>query len=59
MEESVAIACPFCGQDNEIVVDTTLGPARFTTDCEVCCRPFEVRAECAPGEILALEATAG
>jgi hypothetical protein len=28
---------------------------RFTTDCEVCCRPFEVIAECEPGEILSLE----
>ena len=28
---------------------------RFTTDCEVCCRPFEVVVECEPGEILSLD----
>ena len=28
---------------------------RFTTDCEVCCRPFEVFVECEPGEILSLD----
>lgn len=56
MEVSGNIQCPFCGQDCELVVDTTVPGQRFTTDCEVCCRPFEVVAECVPGEILQLEA---
>jgi len=28
---------------------------RFTIDCEIFCHPFEVVAECNPGEILSLE----
>jgi len=43
----------------ELVVDTSVSDQRFITDCEVCCRPFEVFAECEPGEILALEVQAG
>lgn len=54
MEVSEAVACPFCGQESELVLDTGVASQRFTTDCEVCCRPFEVVAECEPGEILSL-----
>ena len=59
MEVSETIQCPFCGQRFEIVVDTSMGTNRFTTDCEVCCRPIEVVAECVPGEILSLDVQAG
>jgi hypothetical protein len=58
VEVSENIQCPFCGQTFEIAVDTSAVSQRFTTDCEICCRPFEVLAECAPGEILSLEVTA-
>jgi Cysteine-rich CPXCG len=59
VEVSETIQCPFCGQRFEIVVDTSMGTNRFTTDCEVCCRPMEVVAECVPGEILSLDVQAG
>jgi len=49
------IQCPYCGQSFEVGIDTSQSAQRFTTDCEVCCRPFEVVAECEPGEILSLE----
>jgi hypothetical protein len=58
MQASDSIQCPFCGQTFELVIDTSVPSQRFTTDCEVCCRPFEVVAECATGEILSLEARA-
>jgi hypothetical protein len=54
MEESAAVQCPFCGQRFDLVVDTSTAFQRFTTDCEVCCRPFEVTVECEPGQILSL-----
>jgi hypothetical protein len=59
VEVSETIQCPFCGQRFEIVVDTSMGTSRFTTDCEVCCRPMDVVAECEPGEILSLDVQAG
>jgi len=59
MEVSATVQCPFCGQRFELVVDTSAATQRFTTDCEVCCRPIEITAECQPGEILSLEAVAG
>lgn len=56
MEEFTDIQCPFCGQTFEVVVDTSLARQVFTTDCEVCCRPMEIVAECADGEVVSVEA---
>jgi hypothetical protein len=53
-----SIQCPYCGQVFELVVDTSVAFQRMTTDCEVCCRPFEVVVECEPGEILSLDVIA-
>lgn len=58
MEVSETVSCPFCGQFCEITLDTSLSNQRFTTDCDVCCRPFDVIAECEAGEILNLETIA-
>jgi len=58
MEISETVACPFCGQFNEVNVDISLPRQRFGTDCEVCCRPFDVVTECENGEILNLETIA-
>jgi hypothetical protein len=55
MEISQNIHCPFCGQSFPLAIDTTESSQRFTTDCEICCRPFEIVAECQPGEILSLD----
>ncbi len=58
MEVSDTVPGPFCGQNNEIAIDSSISHQRFTTDCEVCCRPFEVIVECEAGEILNLETSA-
>jgi hypothetical protein len=58
MSVAEPVECPYCGQVCELVVDTSVAAQRFVTDCEVCCRPFEVFAECEPGEVLRLAVTA-
>jgi hypothetical protein len=55
VETSETIQCPFCGQSFDVVIDTSIAQQRFTTDCEVCCRPLEISVECEPGEVLSLE----
>jgi hypothetical protein len=52
------VQCPFCGQSFELILDTSVASQRFTTDCEVCCRPLELLVECEPGEILSLDVRA-
>ena len=58
MEVSENVQCPFCGQRFEVVIDTSVSFQRFSNDCEVCCRPVEVIAECESGEILSLDIVA-
>ncbi len=59
METSETTQCPYCGQTFDLVIDTSTRTQRFTTDCEVCCRPFEVVAECEAGEVLSLKVQPG
>ena len=59
MECTAMVQCPFCGEHFELALDTSLPKQRFTTDCEVCCRPFEVVAECLPGEVISVEVESG
>jgi transposase-like protein len=48
MSECV-VTCPFCGEKEELYVDTGGGAhQRYTEDCPVCCRPRLVHVE--PGE---------
>jgi hypothetical protein len=56
MEVTETIECPYCGQSFGLVVDTSIASQRFTTDCEVCCRPLAIVAECQPGRVVSLEA---
>ncbi len=59
MEETATVECPHCGQSMEMVLDTSIPSQRFVTDCEICCRPFEVTVECEPGEVLSVMVSGG
>jgi hypothetical protein len=48
------VACPFCGEVEELFVDLGGGETQvYTEDCAVCCRPRVVHVEPgeAPGEV--------
>jgi hypothetical protein len=55
VENEIELLCPYCGQVSTLVIDTIVSSQRFTTDCEVCCRPFGVAIECEAGEILSAD----
>jgi hypothetical protein len=55
MQVSESICCPFCGQEFELLIATSAGSQTLTTDCEICCRPMEIRVDCEPGEVRHLE----
>ena len=46
------IACPFCGESFEVLLDDTEGEQSLITDCEICCRPMTVTAKISDGELL-------
>lgn len=59
MDVASELSCPWCGETLTLQIDTGVRFQQFTTDCEVCCRPIAVKAECDPGEILGLDAQPG
>ncbi len=35
--------CPHCWEEISMVLDLSEGAQRYIEDCEVCCRPLEIR----------------
>jgi len=35
--------CPYCGEQISMVLDTSVRSQVYTEDCEVCCRPIQIR----------------
>lgn len=40
--ETVVIVCPYCGEQNTLLIDTSVPQQRYIEDCTVCCRPMTV-----------------
>ena len=44
--------CPHCGETISVLLDFSIPDQEYIEDCEVCCRPIEIRYEVgADGEI--------
>jgi len=35
--------CPYCGEEISMVLDMSVHRQTYIEDCEVCCRPIEIR----------------
>ena len=55
MLEERPFRCPYCGERVSCLLDGSAGAQDYVEDCEVCCRPFEVFAECEPGEVISVD----
>jgi hypothetical protein len=38
-----AISCPYCGEMITILVDGSVDEQQYIEDCQVCCRPIDIR----------------
>lgn len=56
MLEQQIIDCPYCGEYNMVMVDTTAGSAEYTEDCQVCCNPILINVSIADDESVTLQA---
>ncbi|HEX5000212.1 MAG TPA: CPXCG motif-containing cysteine-rich protein [Terriglobia bacterium] len=36
-------SCPYCGERISVVLDMSVRRQTYIEDCEVCCRPIQVR----------------
>jgi hypothetical protein len=41
----VSVACPYCGEPFETLLDLSEGTADYIEDCQVCCRPIQFHLE--------------
>jgi hypothetical protein len=49
------VQCPYCGEPFETALDTSGGSSSYIEDCQVCCRPIEMKLEVGvDGELLRL-----
>lgn len=37
------VQCPYCGEAVEVLIDESAGDQRYIEDCQVCCRPIEMK----------------
>lgn len=42
LEENVSVACPYCGEPVELLIDVSAGSQAYVEDCSVCCQPMDV-----------------
>ncbi len=52
--QTTPIQCPYCGEDIDIVVDTSVAEQSYIEDCQVCCKPIEIFVSVEDGEIIEL-----
>jgi len=38
--ETLRLSCPYCGEMNEVVIDTSVASQEYIEDCAICCRPM-------------------
>lgn len=50
-ESEYFFQCPFCGERISMVIEVLSGNQVYIEDCEVCCRPIEIKYTCDEGEI--------
>ena len=48
--------CPYCGERISFVLDLSSSPQEYVEDCEVCCRPIQVRFTVEAGAVAGFEA---
>lgn len=40
MLDEIEIACPYCGECIDVLVDRSVGAQTYVEDCQVCCSPM-------------------
>jgi hypothetical protein len=53
---SALIQCPYCGEQIEVLVDTSVSRQEYIEDCSVCCRPIVISVTASHDEVESIEA---
>ena len=49
--------CPYCGEEISMILDLSVPRQVYIEDCEVCCKPIQIRYIASDVAILEFEAT--
>ncbi len=49
--------CPYCWEEISMVLDDNDEMPDYIEDCEVCCRPIEIRYQIVDGKLIRFSAT--
>ena len=41
--DAAKIHCPYCGEELEIAIEASAGAQEYVEDCQVCCKPMQIR----------------
>ena len=58
MEIEHFFTCPYCWQEISFVLDLTIDGQTYIEDCEVCCRPIQIRYSSDGDELMDFSAEA-
>jgi transcription elongation factor Elf1 len=50
--------CPYCWESISMLVDTSVSSQVYFEDCEVCCRPIQIKYQAQNDELVVFEAEA-
>jgi transcription elongation factor Elf1 len=50
--------CPYCGEEISMVLDLSVRRQSYVEDCEVCCKPVQIRYTAQDGELVSFDAHA-
>ncbi len=50
-------ACPYCGENISMLLDLSLEQQQYIEDCEVCCRPIEIKFTVEENSVLSWSAS--
>ena len=56
LQSSYFIACPYCLEQFEIIIDQSAGSQTYVEDCEVCCQPVLLDIHLDGSEVVSVSA---
>ena len=52
IEQDYSFECPYCGEELSVRLDRSAGKRQeFVQDCEVCCKPVQIKVQFAGEEV--------
>jgi hypothetical protein len=55
LQNSYYLACPWCLEHFQVIVDLTGGSQEYTEDCEVCCHPVLMTIKIEDGQLVSID----